>query len=67
MVEQGNDRMYNLYFQDLVILKHFMEKAFREDFFNYQEINGMEIIHQKLENIIQQAIANNKKASESPE
>ena len=61
MSNQNDDPMYNLYFQDLVILKHFMEKAFRENFFNKQELTGSQALHQKLENILQKVIHDTKK------
>jgi len=51
-----------LNFQDLVILKQFIEKGFRENLFNNHEKEGSLIIHKKLSNIINQVII---KADES--
>lgn len=47
-----NNDMNSLTFQDLVILKQFLEKGVREDFFNRQELTGVEIELNKLTNII---------------
>jgi hypothetical protein len=63
-MSKDDDPTHNLYFQDIVVIKHFIEKAFREKFFHDQEIKGMEKIHQKLENIIGQAISDNGKNNE---
>lgn len=54
--------MNSLSFQDIVILKQFIEKGFRENFFTKQEIPGMTIQLTKLTNIIQSVLnkANNK-------
>ena len=49
-----------LTFQDLVILKQFLEKGFRENFFSQQELNGAKHEHTKLSNIIQEVLAKNK-------
>lgn len=54
-----NTDMNSLNFQDLVILKQFLEKGFRQNFFNVQEINGARLEHLKLSNIIQDIIKKN--------
>jgi len=54
--------MESLNFQDLVILKQFIEKGFRENLFNNHEKEGTLIVHKKLSNIINQVIT---KANES--
>jgi len=48
-----------LTFQDLVILKQFLEKGFRENFFNNQEKGGAVHLQTKLSNIIQEVLARN--------
>ena len=55
-----NEKMSILTFQDLVVLKQFLEKGFRENFFSQQEIPGAELELQKLETIINQVIEKNK-------
>lgn len=52
MPDQSED-MNSLSFQDLVILKQFLEKGFRENLFTKQEIPGMTLQMTKLTNIIQ--------------
>lgn len=51
--------MYSLTFVDLTVLKQFIEKAVRENFFNYQEIPGIEILLNKLNNILQKKLSEN--------
>jgi hypothetical protein len=46
-------------FKDLVILKQFLEKGFREDFFSQQEILGAKHEHTKLSNIIKENLIKN--------
>lgn len=43
-----------LNFHDLVILKQFIEKGFRENLFNSREMPGAKLEHTKLSNIILQ-------------
>lgn len=54
--------MSSLNFQDLVILKQFIEKGFRENMFNNHEKKGVSIILEKLGNTINHIIT---KANES--
>ena len=54
--------MSSLNFQDLVILKQFIEKGFRENMFNNHEKKGVSILHEKLGNTINHIIT---KANES--
>jgi len=50
-----------LFFKDLVILKQFIEKGNRENFFNSQEKNYANILHNKLKNIISDFMDKNNK------
>ena len=59
--QQGGIDMNTLNFQDLVILKQFIEKGFRENFFSQQEQQGASMELKKLQNIIQQVMDRNKK------
>lgn len=58
-----NNDMHTLTFHDLVILKQFLEKGVREDFFNRQELTGVEIELNKLSNIITKVLQDIKKNS----
>ena len=51
-----NNQMNTLTLQDLVVLKQFLEKGVREDFFTKQEISGVEIELNKLTNIINEVL-----------
>ena len=61
----GEETDGTLTFQDLVILKQFLEKGFRQNFFSQQEIPGAKHEHTKLSNIIQQVLNRNKGEDES--
>lgn len=50
----NSDNRNVLNFQDIIILKQYIEKGFRENFFITQEIGAIKLIHDKLSNIIQQ-------------
>ncbi len=47
-------------FQDLVILKQFLEKGFRENLFSQQEIHGAKHEHSKLVKIISDVLEKHK-------
>ena len=52
-----NQDMNGLSLQDLMVLKQFLEKGFREEgFFFETEKQGLLILHQKLNNIITNVI-----------
>ena len=51
-----NQDMNGLSLQDLMVLKQFLEKGFREEFFSEPEKQGLLILHQKLGNIITDVI-----------
>ena len=52
-----NQDMNGLSLQDLMVLKQFLEKGFREEsFFMKTEKQGLLILHQKLDNIITNVI-----------
>jgi hypothetical protein len=46
----------SLTLHDLVVLKQFLEKGFRESFFNGQEMHGAVVIREKISSIIQEAL-----------
>jgi hypothetical protein len=48
-----------LNFQDLVAIKNFLEKGFREKFFTYQELPGATHTHTKLTKIIKHILKEN--------
>lgn len=60
MSDTKTNDMSAINFQDLVILKQFLEKGFRENFFNSQEMGGAKMEHSKLTNIISQVLEKNK-------
>jgi len=47
----------SLTFQDLVVLKQFIEKGCRDNFFNTHEREPMKQIGQKISNIIQEVMS----------
>lgn len=51
--------MSTLDFKDILIIKQFFEKGFRQGFFNQQEIHQASVIHDKISVII----ADNMKAA----
>jgi len=68
MSNAKTEEMSTINFQDLVILKQFLEKGFRENFFNKQEIGGARMEHAKLTIIISHILEKNKdKVSELKE
>jgi hypothetical protein len=64
MSSSQNNNMDTMTFQDLVILKQFLEKGFRENFFSEQEIPGAKYEHEKLSNIIKQVLKKNAKTDQ---
>ena len=55
--DDNNNKTLNL--QDLIILKQFLEKGFRENFFTKQENAGAKHEHNKLNNIIREVLVKN--------
>lgn len=53
---QNSPEMNTLTFQDLVILKQFIEKGMRSAVFMDQEKNALKILHKKIDNILLHAI-----------
>lgn len=53
-----NNDINNLTFQDLVLLKQFLGKGVSEKIFNEQELIGVELELKKINNIINQVIEN---------
>lgn len=53
-----------LTFQDLLILKQFLEKAYRDNFLNNMEKTATRPLHLKLETIIQEILARHKKETQ---
>jgi len=43
--------------QDLIVLKQFIEKGFREKFFNSQEMNYMTALREKISDNIQKILS----------
>ena len=53
-----NSDINSLTFQDLVLIKQFLEKSVSEKVFNEHELIGVEIELKKITNIINQVIEN---------
>lgn len=55
-MSENNIDMNVLNFRDMTVIKQFLTKGLREDFFNNQEINYANILNAKIDNILQEAI-----------
>ena len=54
-----------LSFKDIIIIKQFIEKGLRENFFSEQENDIMMVQQQKLSNIVQEFIKNHNERQKS--
>lgn len=54
------ENMHSLYFQDLVVLRQFLEKGFRQNFFQNNEEKAANDLHKKINNIICDIMAEKK-------
>ena len=61
MSDQATKDMSTMYFKDVVFMKQFLEKGFREGFFNQQELPMAKMTHTKLSLMITEVLKSNKK------
>ena len=55
----------SLHPKDLIILRQFLEKGFRENFFTYQEVDWAKYMHRKLDAIIKDIVRQSGKSQSS--